>query len=280
VSAVFALLATVLYVGADFLGGLTTRRAPAATVVVTSHLAGAVLILAAAPLVGGDGFAAADLWWGAAAGGAGAVGLVVLYHALATTRFAVAGPAAALSGAVVPVAFGVAVGERPEALAWAGVALAVPALLLIPSGRGAGGVRLEHASRALVLGTLAGAAFGLYGVFLSQAGDQAGLWPLVGSRLASIPLVGALALARNRPLVAAGGARLWAIATGIADMAANVLFLLAIQRGLLSLVVVITSLYPAVTVALARGVLHEEVARRQYAGLVLAGSGIVLISLA
>jgi drug/metabolite transporter (DMT)-like permease len=280
VAALLALISTGLYGGADFLGGLTTRRAPAATVVVTSHLAGGVLALAATIVLGGDGFEAADLGWGAAAGAAGALGLVVLYHGLATTRFAVVGPTAALSGALVPILFGVAAGERPDVLAWIGVVVALPALLLIPSGRSGDGLRLEHARRGFVLGLAAGAAFGLFSIFLSRAGDHSGVWPLVGARMASIPLIAALAIGTRRPLFADRRARPWALGTGIADMAANIFFLMALQRGLLSLVVVITSLYPAVTVALARGVLAEEVSHRQYAGVALAAVGVALISLA
>lgn len=279
-AALLALISMGLYGGADFVGGLTTRRVPAATVVVTSHLAGGALLLLAVPVLGGDGFVAADVGWGAAAGAAGALGLVVLYHALATTRFAVAGPMAALAGAIAPILFGVAIGERPAPLAWLGVALALPALLLIPGGGAGGGGRMVRGGRAAVLGTLAGVAFGLFSIFVSRAGDHSGVWPLVGARMASIPLIAALAVGIRRPLLATGGARWWALGTGVVDMAANVFFLMAIQRGLLSLVVVMTSLYPAVTVALARGVLREQVSAGQYGGLALAAAGITVIALA
>lgn len=275
-----AVLASAMVGGADFLGGLTARRAPAATVVVTSHLSGLGLALVAAPLVGAEGPVAADVGWGAAAGIGGAVGLVLLYHALATTRIAVAAPAAALTGALVPVAFGVLAGERPEPVAWAGVALAIPALMLIPSGRGIDGRLLAHSGRALAIGAAAGVAFGLFGIFLSRAGDASGLWPLVGARLASIPAISLLALGTGRPLLASSPALWWALGVGLADMAANIVFLAALHRGLLSLVVVITSLYPGFTILLARLVLDEEIARRQLLGLALAAAGIALISVA
>lgn len=275
-----AVLASAMVGGADFAGGLTARRAPAVSVVVTSHLSGLAFVLVAAALAGADGPVAADLGWGAAAGVAGALGLVLLYHALATTRIAVAAPAAALTGAIVPVVFGVLAGERPQPLAWAGVGLALPALMLIPSGRGVDGGAAALSGRALAIGAAAGVAFGLFGIFLSRTGDASGLWPLVGARLASIPAIGLLALGTRRPLVASPPALWWALGVGLADMAANVVFLAALQRGLLSLVVVITSLYPGFTILLARFVLREQITGRQAAGLGLAAAGIALISLA
>lgn len=275
-----AVLASAMIGGADFLGGLTARRVPAATVVVTSHLSGLALVLAVAPFTGAEGPAAADVGWGAAAGTGGAIGLVLLYHALATTRIAVAAPAAALTGAIAPVAFGVLTGERPEPLAWSGVVLAIPALMLIPSGRGVDGEVLARSGRALAVGAAAGVAFGFFGIFLSRAGDASGLWPLVGARTASIPAISLLALGTRRPLLAAPPGLWWALGVGLVDMTANILFLAALQRGLLSLVIVITSLYPGFTILLARFVLEEEIARRQIAGLALAAAGIILISVA
>jgi drug/metabolite transporter (DMT)-like permease len=280
VAVLLAVLASAMIGGADFLGGLTARRAPAATVVVTSHFSGLALVLVAAQFISAGGPRAADLGWGALAGAAGAIGLVLLYHALATTRIAVAAPAAALTGAVVPIVFGVMAGERPASVAWFGVTLALPALLMIPSGRGVDGRVLLHSGRALAIGAAAGVAFGFFGIFLSRTGDVSGLWPLVGARLASIPAIAVLALGTRRPLVACPPALWWALAVGLVDMGANILFLAALQRGLLSLVVVITSLYPGFTIVLARVVVHEEMTRRQLVGLSLAATGIVLISLA
>ncbi len=275
-----AVLSSITIGGADFLGGLTARRAPAITVVFTAHLAGLGVTLVAAPLWGSDGTVTADLLWGAAAGASGAIGLVMLYHALATTRFSVAAPAAALFGAVLSIGYGLVIGERPDALAWVGVVLALPALLLITSSqRNEGGDR-RSARRAVLLGALAGIGFSLYGIFMSRTGDSSGLWPLVGSRVASIPAVAVLALARRRPLLTAPPVLARALTVGVLDMGANILFLEALHRGFISLVVLISSLYPAFTVLLARVVLDERIGRRQGFGLLLAGAGIVLIAVA
>lgn len=274
-----AILSSVTIGTADFLGGLASRRSPAVSVVATSHLVGLAVVAVAAPLWAWEGSPAGDMLWGAAAGASGAFGLVTLYHALATTRFTVAAPAAALSGAVIPVVFGVAIGERPEALAWAGVVLALPALLLI-GGRGDPAGAGSPIRRAAVLGGLAGLLFALFGIFISRAGEASGLWPLVAARLASLPTIGALAFATRRPLLAAGPALPAALAAGFLDMLANILFLLALQRGLVSLVILISALYPAFTVLLARLVLQERMTRPQLGGLLLAGCGVALIAVA
>lgn len=274
-----AVLSAIAFGGADFLGGITSRRAPAVTVVFTAHLAGLALVLALAPLWGVEGARAAPILWGAAAGTAGAAGLVVLYHALANTVLSIAAPAAALFGALLPVGYGLFVGDRPAVLAWVGVAVAVPSLLLITSAGSGGdhGIR-SHARKAVLLGALAGLGFALFGIFMSRTTVASGLWPLVGARIVSIPVLFVIAVGLGRPLLAAPPVSWVALTVGAADMGANILYLAALHRGLISLVVVISSLYPAFTVLLARSVLHERITPLQTAGLVLAGAGIALIA--
>ncbi len=277
-----SVLAAAAFGAADFVGGLASRRVAAVTVVVTSHLVGLSVVLVVAPLWGSSGAGTADLMWGAAAGVAGAGGLVILYHALATTRFSVAGPAAALAGAVVPVMFGLLIGERPELLAWVGVALALPAILLISAGGGGGDSSLtEVYRRALLLGSLAGLLFAFFGVFISRTADTSGLWPLVGARTASIPVVMVVAIGLGRPLLASGRVLAVAVAVGAMDMTANIFLLAALHEpGLVSLVILISSLYPGFTVILARLVIDERITRIQLGGLLMAGIGIALISIA
>ncbi len=279
---VFAVLAAATFGAADFVGGLASRRVAAVTVVVTSHLVGLLVVLVVAPLWGSSGAGASDLVWGAAAGVAGAAGLVILYHALATTRFSVAGPAAALAGAVVPVIFGLLIGERPEMLAWVGVTLALPAVLLISVGGGGGDSSLAETNRrALLLGSLAGLLFAFFGVFISRTADTSGLWPLVGARLASIPLMVVVAIGLGRPVLASGRMLAVATAVGAMDMAANIFLLAALHEpGLVSLVILISSLYPGFTVILARLVIDECITRTQLSGLLMAGLGVGMIAVA
>jgi drug/metabolite transporter (DMT)-like permease len=162
-----------------------------------------------------------------------------------------------------------------------GVALALPAILLISRVRGEGPVSVATARRALLLGSLAGALFGVFGILISRTADGSGLWPLVGARAASIPTISVLALAAGRPLIAEGRALWIAMTAGGTDMLANMFLLSALHEpGLVSLVILISSLYPAFTVLLARLVLEERIGPTQMLGLVMAGLGIGLISIA
>ena len=151
---VLAAISSVMFGVADFFGGISAKRASAITVVVGVQLIGLVGIAAAVPAFGGSPLPS-GIAWGAAAGLCGSTGLVMLYRALATTRMAVAAPVAAIVGALTPVVFGVAIGERPLPLAWAGVALALPAVGMI----GAGGRHLpggDTAKKGAALGVVIG----------------------------------------------------------------------------------------------------------------------------
>jgi drug/metabolite transporter (DMT)-like permease len=273
-----AALSSLTFGVADFAGGLATRRAPAITVVVGVYGIGLVGIVALGPVFGGSP-EASDLLWGAAAGVAGSLGLVLYYHALATTRMAVAAPVAAVVGALAPVVFGVLVGERPLPLAWVGIGFALPAVLLI----GAGGREtraVDGPARAAVLGVVTGVLFGLFSILISRSGDGSGMWPLVTSRLSSTVLMVVVAVALGRPLLAPRRVLGPVALAGVLDVIANVLFLTAVRMELLSLVAVIMAMYPASTVALARIVLGERVDRVQAAGIALAVLALTLIVLA
>ena len=269
-----ALASSALFGAADFTGGLASRRVPAVTVVLGSQATGLLIALVAAPLFGAGNLRWGDLLWGASAGLAGSVGLGVFYHALATTQNAVAAPATALFGAMVPVVFGLAIGERPELIAWVGVAVAVPALLLMSAGSAA---LRTGARRAVLLGLVAGVGFGLFGILISRTPDSAGLWPLLAARIASVGGLAGVVLATGRALWPTAAWRP-ALGAGGMDMVANILFLLAVRQELLLLVVVISSLYPATTILLARTVLGERIGRMHALGLGAGALGIVLIA--
>jgi drug/metabolite transporter (DMT)-like permease len=222
---------------------------------------------------------AADIAWGAAGGVAGGVGVMLFYRALATGVMSVVAPVTAVTGAVVPVVAGLLLGERPGALALVGVGLAIAAVALL--AREAPGRReLPSAGRAhaFVLAFGAGLGFGAFFVLLDQTGDDAGLWPLVASRSVTFAIAVSLALLTARAVVPRGDALTPTLGTGVLDMSANVLFLLANREGLLALVAVITSLYPASTIALAQIFLGERLARHQLLGLALAAVAVVLIA--
>ncbi|MFG6195675.1 EamA family transporter [Nonomuraea sp. JJY05] len=273
---ILATACAVVYGTADFFGGLATRRSQVLSVVMLSQIAGLLLILALLPVLPGTAGAAA-LSWGLAAGLSGAAGLVLFYRALATGVMSVVAPTTAVTSAALPVVFGLATGERPAFWALVGVALALCAVLLISQDRSTDG----RGSLASVLTALAaGAGFGGFFILLAMAPDNAGLWPLVGARVSSITTVALLALVTRRALKPGPGSLHIIVAAGVLDMAANVLYLLAQQDGLLSLVAVLVSLYPASTLLLARQVLGERLRAIQVAGVACALGAVALIAVA
>ncbi|NBE99100.1 DMT family transporter [Nonomuraea sp. KC401] len=273
---ILAAACAVVYGTADFFGGLATKRTQVLSVVVLSQIAGLALILALLPLLPGA-FSDTALSWGLAAGTSGAAGLVLFYRALATGVMSVVAPTTAVTSAALPVVFGLATGERPAFWALVGVALALGSVLLVSQDSSGGG----HGSLASVAAALAaGAGFGGFFILLSMASHESGLWPLVGARLSSVTVVALLALVTRRTLRPRPGSLHIIVAAGVLDMTANVLFLLAQQDGLLSLVAVLVSLYPASTLLLARHVLGERLRAVQMTGVACALGAVALIAVA
>lgn len=269
-----ALAAAVAYGLADFTGGLLSKRASVWTIAVVMQGAGAV----ATALIAWAFFdwpGGANLAWGAASGLGSGAGTFFLYRGLAGGRMSVVAPLSAVGAAVLPVLVGVATGERPSLAAWAGVALAFPAILLVsrePGGGGGGRGGLRD-------GLLAGGGFGLLFVALGQIPEHAGLWPLAFGQIAALLLLTAgRMLARPSASRASSKVLAGAVGGGLISCAATVLYQVATYGALVSVSAVLTSLYPAVTVALAAVVLHERVTKTQSAGLALAAAAVALIA--
>jgi drug/metabolite transporter (DMT)-like permease len=276
-AALLALSAAVAYGVGDFLGGVAARRESATVVVLWSHLVGLVMLAGLAPLLGGDPSERA-LAIGAGAGLLGGTGVALFYRGLAVGTMSVVAPIAALLSAAVPVVAGLAGGERPTPAALVGIALALGAIVLVSRDKtaaDAGPVRWQ----ALALAVGAGLAFGSFFVTIEHASAGAGIWPLVGARAASVFLFAALGAARITAAAPPRGAVGAVVACGVLDAGANVLLLSALDHGLLSVVAVLTALYPAGTVLLARYVLGEHLSPVQRAGLGVAGAAAVLIAL-
>ncbi|MEV0970385.1 EamA family transporter [Microtetraspora glauca] len=265
----------VIFGTADFFGGLATRRSRVLAVVVISQIGGLLLVCALMPVLPGAPSPAA-LLWGMAAGVAGAVGVVLFYRGLASGMMSVVAPTTATTSMAVPVLFGLVLGERPSLTAMAGIVLGLLAVLLVSrDSAAASGSRIGPIVSALA----SGAGFGGFFVLLKLAPAGSGLWPLAGARIASISLVVLLALVSRRTLRPLPGALPVTIAAGVLDMAANILYLLAARGGMLSLVAVLVSLYPASTLLLARYVLDERLNRVQIAGVGFALGAVALIAL-
>lgn len=275
---VLALGAAASYGLSDFGGGVLTRRAHVLAVSLLSQLVSAVL-LALAVLLWAGAYSPSGLGWGLAAGIAGIAGTVLLYQGLAIGRMSVVAPITAVLGAGLPVLFGLATGDRPGGAAITGIGLGLIAVVVITRSPEHGtAAQATDPRRALWCAIGSGVGFGLFFILLQRSPADSGLWPLMGTRISALVLLGILVAAQRvslRPALAAGW---WAAALGAGIALADLLFLLATRGGMLSLVAVVTSLYPAVTVTLASLFLHEKITRIQLAGLVAAGASVALIA--
>jgi drug/metabolite transporter (DMT)-like permease len=280
--AVVALLAAVsaaLFGAADFIGGLSARRLSAQVTTAMAQSTGLAVVLGAALVVRGTA-SAGDLAWGASAGVGGGLGILLLYWAFTVGPMSVVAPLSAAVSAAVPVVAGIAMGERPGMIATVGVCLALPAVVLIGRQEGADDTPTDT-RRALTATIAAGLCFGWLLISLSRTSSASGMWPLVTGRATSAGLLVVIALAfraSRRGIQRDAGAAGLAVAAGVTDSLAFTGLLVATRSGLLSLVGVISALYPASTIVLARLLLHERLSRAQVAGLCLAGVAMVLIA--
>jgi drug/metabolite transporter (DMT)-like permease len=282
---VLALASAAVYGAADFLGGLAARRTGAIAIVVVSQCAGLIALLLMLPLLPVSSPAATDWMWGALAGVAGGTGVALLYRALAITSMAIAAPITAVCAVTVPVAVAIAFGERPGTGPLAGIALALASIVLVsqqdtrrdaPSAAVAQGV--SPGARAGIATALAsGVAIGLFFLAVARLRPEAGLWPLVAARGVSVVLFATLAVVTGRSLRMPANVIGIAVAGGVLDMLANVLYLVASRYGPLSIVVTLSSLYPAGTVLLARMVLGERLSALQVVGVICALGAVLLI---
>jgi uncharacterized membrane protein len=278
VAVVLALCSAVVYGASDFLGGLASRRASVFGVVALSQLAGLVALFALLPWLGGP-VTAADLGWGAGAGLLGATGLVVFFRALSGGVMSVIAPVTAVTAAAVPVLAGLLGGNRIGPWAGAGILLALVAVVLVSAEGGLAQLRAARPA-SLTAPLIAGTAFGFFFVLLDRTSSDAGLTPLVAARLASVLLVVLVARGGKQSLRVGRGALPLVLVSGVGDMTANALFLLATQQdGPLAITGVLASLYPVSTVVLAQAVLRERLVGAQLAGLGAALTAVVLITL-
>jgi drug/metabolite transporter (DMT)-like permease len=259
----------------DFLGGFKSRKLHLLTVLIVSQAVGLAPIVLIVALRGEpvpDG--AAPLW--AALGGlAGLMGLASFYRGLSVGAMAVVAPISGLA-ALIPVTVGVATGERPSGLQAAGIALALAGVALAAREQQEGAS--ARVATGVGLALLSAVGFGSFFVGLDAAGDEDLWWALLFVRGASFSALLVTALVLRPPLAVEPGDRAALLAIGVLDVTANGLFAAAANEGLVSLVAVLGSLYPVVTVLLARVVLDERVQRLQQAGVVGVLAGVGLIS--
>jgi drug/metabolite transporter (DMT)-like permease len=271
-----ALTASLSWGVADFGAGIGSRRLPVPLVIATTQAAGLVFVAVVVAIFRPELPTGAQLAWGGLAGAIGIFGLFAFYRALSIGAMGIVGPLSA-TGAVVPLAYGLARGERPSALQLTGVGLAVVGVIAASIERHA------HATGRRIgpgvgYALLAALGFGCSLIALSKAAAGGALWAPLSMRSVGVPLI-VIAVLFLRTSTAGLRTSIWLLAgVGICDTAANMLFGLASRRGLLSVVSVLASLYPVVLVALARFLLHERIARHQLAGVAVALGGVALIS--
>jgi drug/metabolite transporter (DMT)-like permease len=274
------LAAAVLYGSGDFLGGMATRRAHVLTVLTLVETTGVIVALAAAVLSSGPA-SPAGLTWGVSAGLVGGLGLIIFYTGLAAGPMSVVAPVSGLVATVLPVAVALAEGERPGAGVYAGALLCLVAIVLASAAGDTGPAgRPGRLGRAIAYGTASGVSFGLFFLLIRNAGQSGELWPVAAGRIGELAVVLAAAavLRPGLPRGVGGGIPLAAAAAGAIDVLANICYVAATRIGAFGLAVVLASLYPGVTVLLARVVLGERLRWVQRVGLGLAAIGILLVA--
>jgi drug/metabolite transporter (DMT)-like permease len=277
VSVLLALGAAIAYGLSDFIGGIASRRTSAWPVAFLASVGALVGATALALTISGTP-THADLLWGAVAGVGGGAGGAFLYRGLAAGRMGVVAPISGVGAAVVPVAAGVVGGERPAALVWCGLVLALPGIWLVarePSLDSAQPVSAE----GVVDGILAGLGFGVIFAAMGQIPESAGYWPLALAQSTALVAIAITAAALGGSVVPRARSDWWGFGGGLLATSAVLSFLLATQRGLLTVSSVVTSLYPAFTVLLASAWLKEHIHRAQGVGLGLCAVAVSCVAL-
>lgn len=317
-SSAIALIGALVYGAADFLGGLAAQRLRSIVVTAVAAFTGLLLLLVAYPVIGGE-WIPSDVIWGALSGVTGAIAVVLLYACLAIGPMSILSPLTAVVSAIAPMLWGLLVeGETLSPIGYAGLGVALVSVVLV--GFVPGEQVARPSLRGILMAVGAGVAIGAFLIIIDQTSDESGLVPLLMSRSVNTLITGAtigvlavaavragrpaasvwapegprigvtptghadLEHARERPEPSPAGllrtAWLLAAACGVLDAGANLLLLVALRLGDLTVVSALTATYPAGTIILAAVVLRERIARVQWIGLALALTAGVLLALA
>jgi drug/metabolite transporter (DMT)-like permease len=279
------LASAVVYGAGDFFGGMASKRIPPVRVVALAGIVGFVLLSALSLLLGGR-LSEGAVFWGLLSGVAGSFAILTLYAALAIGPMSILSPLTAVISAIVPLTWGVVLGERLPVIGYVALGIALVAVVLVGFVPEKGAVRPRL--RGVVYAVVSGVLIGVLLIMLDRAPDDSGLLPLVFSRVSYLVILWGIVLvlwlaSRARPTAPAASTRsvLWLIlAAGAADAIANALLLVGFRVGELSVMAVLTALYPAGTIVLAAVVLKERIAPVQWVGLVLALIAAALLAVA
>jgi len=276
----------LIFGAADFLGGLAARRMSAVLTTAIAAVTGLVVFSLALPFLGGN-WSSDAVVLGAASGVAGAIAIGLLYACLAIGPMSILSPLTAVVSAIVPLTYGVVGGERLGPIGYVALAIALVAIVLVGFVPEKNAVR--PSLRGVVMAIGSGIAIGVFLILIDATPDDSGIVPLVVNRATNstimFTLVGVLAfIAWRRGSGPAHG--VWrsglvlAVGCGVLDAVANAGLLLGVRLGELSVISVLTALYPAGTIILAAIVLKERIAWLQYVGLVLAIGAAAMLALA
>ncbi|HEV7957194.1 MAG: hypothetical protein JWL94_125 [Microbacteriaceae bacterium] len=300
-SVLLGLSGAIVYGAADFVGGMAAKRISALRVTVLGAVSGLGVLFLMLPIFGGA-WSAEAVMLGAITGVTGAAAIALLYACLAIGPMSILSPLTAVISAIVPLTAGLLRGERLEPFGYVAIGMALVAVVLV--GVVPDRAALRPTPRALLMAVGAGVLIGVFLIIIDLTPDDSGLVPLIANRTtsASILFVTIAVLAavaarrRSQVLVSSGAARgathggspppLWrpgltlGLASGVADASANVLILLGLRVGDLSIIAVLTAMYPAGTIILAAIVLKERITPTQLVGLILAITAAALLALA
>jgi len=277
VEILLAAAAALVYGVGDYCGGRASRKIDSLVVTCAGQIFSLMLLGIFLVILGDPAPGMHDWLWGAAGGLGGFVGLTLFYYALGKGSMTVVAPLAAVISAALPIGTGLFLGDRPSLIAYVGIVVAIVGIALVT-----GAVGTAHAPTKLAIvgvATLAGCGFGWMFVCLDRTSSDSGMWPLLAARIASISIAATIIAFRGRSRLGQGRIPAIALWAGFFDMGANVLFVFANRHGMLSLVSVITALYPVSTIVLALRLDHEKANRSQFVGMACAALALVFVSL-
>lgn len=276
-----ALGAALSWGTSDFLGGLSGRRAPrdiSVAVALWATVGGLVGLGALGLVFPAEGLTDRDVWLAIAAGAGGSFGVAMLYRGLRIGRMGVVAPITGALAATIPVVAGALGGERPGPFAWAGISATLVAIVL------ASRPAAEHAAAGGPTGVteavLSGVGFGIVFTMLDATSAGSGLLVFIPMKVTSVVVLLTFGALARQPLRVPRPTVRLVVGVAIFDNLANVFFLSATRSGLLTVAAVLSSLYPVVTVVLARFREHEHLATHQKAGLALALVGVIALAAA
>src|SRR3984957_13332100 len=271
-TAAYGLAAVVAWGTSDFLGGYATRRANAFLFTTVVNLGGLIVVGVIAAATHAQFPSGRSLWWDLAGGMSGGAALAVFYRALSSGRMGLTAPVAAVISAAIPTFFSIFTEGAPGKIAILGFLVAAVGLWLI--------TRAEDGSPPEGIGLALFAGIGFAGFYLCvrQGGDGSAFWVATFTRTGGLLITGLVVLLqREFSDITAAGVR-WGLLTGCVDSIGTILFVRASQTGRLDEAVVISSLYPAVTVLLARIFLKEHFTRWRFVGLLAALAAVPMIA--